>query len=68
MTNLPHDNRPCLRNYSLLGYCPKESEKNSASLTLAYAYDDWLVRYLTVTLGVVLLVSLNFSSLYNMRI
>ena len=43
LTDLPHDTRPCLRNYSSLGYCPEECEQNSASLTLAYAYDDWLV-------------------------
>lgn len=41
MTKLPHSSRPCLSNYSRLGYCPKEFEGNSASLTLAYAYDDW---------------------------
>ena len=39
--NLPHDSRSCLEDYIQLGYCPMESDSESVSLTLSYAFDDW---------------------------
>ena len=39
--NLPHDSRSCLEEYVRMGYCPMESDSNSVSLTLSYAFDDW---------------------------
>lgn len=39
--NLPHDSRSCLEDYIQMGYCPMESDSESVSLTLSYAFDDW---------------------------
>ncbi|KAL5496212.1 hypothetical protein EMCRGX_G012453 [Ephydatia muelleri] len=49
--NLPHDSRSCLEEYVRMGYCPMESDSNSVSLTLSYAFDDWAVGTLASLLN-----------------
>lgn len=49
--NLPHDSRSCLNKYVTLGYCPMESDSDSVSLTLSYAFDDWAVGTLATLLN-----------------
>eukprot|EP00456_Euglypha_rotunda_P031265 TRINITY_DN24356_c0_g1_i1.p1 TRINITY_DN24356_c0_g1~~TRINITY_DN24356_c0_g1_i1.p1 ORF type:complete len:325 (+),score=21.60 TRINITY_DN24356_c0_g1_i1:54-977(+) len=56
-TARPHNSRIDLANYTALGYIPKESDDDSASVTLEYAFDDWAVA--TVAFA------LNYSDDYN---
>ena len=46
-----HGGREALPDYEALGYVPSNASGRSASLTLAYAYDDWAVSELARAAG-----------------
>ncbi|EGD79581.1 hypothetical protein PTSG_10430 [Salpingoeca rosetta] len=47
----PHIGREGLQDYITLGYVPFDSHGKAASLTLAYAYDDWALASVASHLG-----------------
>ena len=50
-TTRPRNSRVAVDKYTTLGYVPSEESKQSASLTLAYAFDDNAVATVAKTLG-----------------
>lgn len=50
-TERPHSGRTAVDEYLNLGYVPNEASKTSASLTLAYAFDDSAVATVADALG-----------------
>ncbi len=50
-TPRPQAGRPCVSNYSTLGYVPDGCASHAASLTLSYAFDDDAVATVAAALG-----------------
>ncbi len=50
-TERAHSGRIAVQNYTTLGYVPSELDKQSASLTLSYAFDDAAVATMAKFLG-----------------
>ena len=50
-TQRPQSGRPCVSNYSSLGYVPDGCASHAASLTLSYAFDDDAVATVAASLG-----------------